>query len=210
MDTETQAIAANFGIKDKYAVGFGVNIFDPGTINGYSADDEKTGNINAGDYSIRVGLSTRGDISYGALLSYFRQRLSSEIGSGYGFGFGVTYNYFPARISLSADNIGPNFKIGNSQAPLPARVSLSGWIPLQSQFTNLNIDLTYSRAYGYRISGGAEYSPVKNFFLRAGSGTATPISAGLGLGFLNFQFDYAFVPSTHFGDRHIFSLSTTR
>ncbi len=210
MDTKSQAVSANLPIMENYAFGIGVHLFDPGNITGYNEDNQKTGQLKAGDFLIRFAMATKGRLNYGLSFSYYHQQLDNTIGRGYGLGFGVTYESGLSRISISADNIGPDFKIGSSSVPLPSQIALSGWFPIQNSFLNLSGDLIYNRESGFRAVAGIEYSPVTGFFVRAGSNNETPVSLGLGYSLNNYGFDYSYTPSSLFGDRHNFSVTMSR
>lgn len=207
LDTRSEAFALGLSLGENYTLGIGIHILEPGEIIGYTPDDIKTGNVNAGDYLIRLGLSSQGALAYGFSLSYYRQQLDDRIGNGLGFGFGITGEIGSGTLAITGDNIGPNFKIEQSSYPLPQRYSISGWFPLSNNYVNLNVDLTYNRAFGFRGSAGIEYSPVSGFFVRAGSNIDIPLSVGLGINRKNLAFDYSYIPSDLFGNRQIFSVS---
>ncbi len=210
MDMRSEAAAVNFSLGEGYSMGLGVHVLDPGEITGYTADNVRTGNIKSGDILMRLGLSRGGNLSYGLSVSYYSQRLDDQSGKGLGFGFGISHDFAAARLALTADNIGPDFKIGNSSSPLPAKYSLSAWIPLHSYSIDMNLDLSYKRNIGLVPSAGLEYSPISGFFVRAGSNNDTPLSIGLGFATNKIGIDYSYLPSGLFGDRHIFSFSVYR
>lgn len=207
MDMRSEAAAVDFSPGESYSFGAGVHIFDPGEITGYTADNVKTGNIKSGDILIRLGLSRGGKLSYGLSVSYYSQRLDDQLSRGFGVGFGISHDFTVARLALTGDNIGPDFKIGNSSSPLPSRYSLSAWIPLRNYFIDINLDLSYKRNIGIVPSAGLQYSPISGFFIRAGSNNDTPLSVGLGFSTDKIGIDYSYLPSGLFGDRHIFSFS---
>ena len=128
----------------------------------------------------------------------------------YGFGFGIASMVGQNRVGLSVENIGPNFKIGGTSSPLPAKAALSGWFPIRSRFINLTTDIVYSLESGILLAGGMEYSPLEGFAVRAGSNTEEPLSLGLGISGGSFGLDYSYVPSELFGDRHLFSVTFSR
>ena len=210
MDTKSQAVSANLPLSGNYRFGFGAHIFDPGAITGYDSEGQKTGGLNSGDYLLRFALSSQGALSYGLSVSYYYQQLDNIVGRGYGFGFGLSHENGIGRISLSADNIGPDFKIGGASMPLPSRIALSGWLPMQSRFISLSGDIIYSRESGFGVAAGLDYSPVTGFSFRAGSNIETPVSLGLGYAYDNIGLDYSYIPSGLFGDRHNFSVTMSR
>jgi len=205
LDTRSQAASAGFSLNDDYSLGLGVHIFDPGDVDGYSADNVELGKIKSGDYLLRLGLARRGRLSYGVSFSFYGQRLDNYVGRGIGMGMGISRDFSLGRLALTADNIGPDFKIGGSSSPLPLRYSISAWLPLKANYLDIVIDLSYQRSLGIRASAGLEYSPISGFFIRAGTNSEIPITVGLGLTRGMIGFDYSYFPSGIFGDRHIFS-----
>lgn len=210
LDTRLQAAAAGLPITDEMSAAFGVSVYDPGKIDGYSSENVETGDVKSGDMLLRMGISRIGDLSYGISVSYYSQRLDDQTGKGFGFGLGIAREFIIGRLALTADNVGPDFKIGGDSSPLPQRYSLSAWIPLKNYYMNIVCDLSYKRGLGIGASGGIEYSPVSGFFVRAGTNAKNPISLGLGLTIRDMEVDYSYFPSGTFGDRHFFSLSITR
>lgn len=210
MDTRSQAVSINMPVDSRYSFALGVDIFDPGEITGYDEEGQKTGGIKSGDYLVRLGFASSGLLNYGITFSYYEQHLADIVGRGYGFGLGLSYELGLNRVGLSVDNIGPNFKIGQSSAPLPYRIALSGWFPIRSNFINLSTDFIYSRETDFRFVGGIEYSPLNGFFFRAGGNNDIPLSMGMGITGGSFDFDYSYVPSELFGARHSFSVTIHR
>ncbi|UCC79492.1 MAG: hypothetical protein JSW64_14690 [Candidatus Zixiibacteriota bacterium] len=210
MDTRSQAVSLNMPVDPRYSFALGVDIFDPGEITGYDEEGQKTGSIKSGDYLVRLAFASSNPLNYGVTFSYYEQHLADIVGRGYGFGLGLSYELGLNRLGLSVENIGPNFKIGQSSAPLPYRIALSGWFPIRSNFINLSADLIYSREMEFLFAGGIEYSPLDGFFFRAGGNNDIPFSMGAGISGGNFDFDYSYVPSGLFGARHSFSVTIAR
>lgn len=209
MDTKSQAVSLSAPLNSVYSIGFGINIFDPGGIEGFDDLGNRIGDVNAGDYLVRLALSSRRNINYGFSMSYYEQRLDDIIGRGYGFGMGISGDLGVNRIGLSLDNIGPAFKMGESSDPLPTKIALSGWFPFQNRFINLSADMIYSLETGFRVAGGFEYSPFEGLFFRAGGNNDTPFSLGFGISNGALDIDYCYIPSDLFGERHLFSFSIT-
>lgn len=210
LDTRSEAAAAGFPIGERISAGLGIHIFQAGEIEGYTADNIKTGNIQSGDYLLRLGLSRNGDLSYGISFSYYSQRLDDRIGKGIGLGMGISRDFSFGRLAVTADNIGPDFKIGGSSSPLPQRYSVSAWVPLTKYWANVVFDLSYKPYIGFKASGGIEYSPLNGFAIRAGTNSQTPIAIGMGMNRANIGLDYTYFPSGIFGDRHIFSFTVSK
>ncbi len=210
LDSRSEAVAVALPIDDIISTGLGIYMFQPGVIEGYDSDNNRIGNLKSGDYLIRLSLARRGDVSYGLSFSLYGQRLDDQLGQGVGIGFGLSREFAYGRLALTADNFGPDFKIGTGAAPLPQRYSVSAWAPLREYRINVSLDLSYKPYIGFKPSGGIEYSPVSGFALRAGSNRDTPVAFGVGLHLGNIGLDYTYFPSGTFGDRHIISFSATK
>ncbi len=210
LDTRSEALAVAIPVGDKLSAGLGVHIFESGDIDGYSADNESIGNVISGDYLVRFSLAKAGEISYGMSFSFYGQRLDDSIGKGVGIGFGVSRDFRRGRLSLTADNFGPDFKIGTGSAPLPQRYSVSAWVPLSAYRMSIIFDLTYKLSLGFKPSGGLEFSPIAGFAIRAGTNSQTPIAIGMGMNRGNIGLDYTYAASGIFGDRHIFSFTVSK
>jgi hypothetical protein len=210
MDTRSQAAAVNLPLGRNNSFAVGINIFDPGEISGYDSDGQMTGDLRSGDLLIRLGYASRNRLNFGFTVSYYEQRLDNLVGRGYGFGFGLYHDLGQNRIGLSAENLGPDFKIGQSSSPLPAKIAVSGLFPIRGRFIDLSTDFIYSLETGFGIAGGLEYSPVEGFYVRAGSNIDIPVSMGVGFSGSNFELDYSYTPSDIFGSRHFFSVTVSR
>ncbi|MEE9554003.1 MAG: hypothetical protein V3W18_06860 [candidate division Zixibacteria bacterium] len=210
LDTRSEAVAVGIPVGERLSAGFGIHAFQPGDIDGYSAGDVNIGNIKSGDYLMRFSLARAGEISYGVSFSYYSHRLDDQIGNGVGIGFGISREFRQGRLSVTADNFGPDFKIGAGSAPLPQRYSVSAWLPLTRHYMNIIIDLTYKLNIGFRPSGGLEYSPLSGFAIRAGTNSETPLALGLGMNRGGIGLDYSYFPSGVFGERHIFSFTVSK
>lgn len=210
LDTRLEAFALAANLGGGFTLGLGALLFSPGQITGYSADNLRTGSIDAGDRAIKLALSKQGRISWGVSASYYHQRLDSQMGNGLGAGAGISAETQMGRFSLTADNLGPAFTVASLSAPLPARLSISGWIPLFKASVGLSLDLSYGYLIGMTGGAGLEYSLFDGFQLRAGSNNSNPVAFGFGLSHNNVAIDYSYIPPGDFGDRHILSLVLTK
>jgi hypothetical protein len=210
LDTRSDAMAVTAGLGQGFYWGLGAIIFSPGEIIGYSPDNVKTGTLDAGDRVMKLAVSRTGKLSVGLSTSIYNEKLDDCTGTGLGFGGGITAETDWGRFSISADNLGPDFKIGSSSAPLPRRFSVSGWVPLRRIPIDLIFDFSQKYGIGTSAAAGLEYRVLKSLLLRTGAGTA--VSWGLGLRLIrgNIAIDYSYVPPVDFGDKHIFSLVLTK
>ncbi len=208
LDTRTEAFAGAVRLGNDITLACGAYFFKPGDIEGYSNNDEKTGNIAVGDRLLRLaGSINKGDFSCGISISQYNQQLDDLYGNGWGLGAGISIETMVGRLALSADNIGPDFKIGGSSSPLPTRLAISAWAPLYNDLINLNLDIISRRSLGLSVAAGLEYRAFNGFSLRAGSTRFDPVSLGFRIFTAQLSLDYSYIPLSEFGDRHIFSVS---
>ncbi len=114
------------------------------------------------------------------------------------------------KFGLAFKNIIPGNNLGNDELPMSVNAGISRYFTNAKLLADLDIDIVSDRALLFR--GGCEWSPVDLLKLRLGfdqkpnAGSAmTNMSAGVGLEFKTFSFDYAYhtfagLPelSTHF------------
>lgn len=205
LDTRSQALSITFSLGRRFVMGLGADIFDPGGINGYSAENVSTGNVPAGERLIRLALARNGYLSYGVSVSHFSQRLDDLSGRGFGMGAGVALKTNYGDFAAAIDNVGPDFKIGSARLPLPSRYSLSASRPLVENKLIVSGAIGYNEARGWESSGGIEYQLVRGLNLLGGSNQGDPLALGLQINSGNFAFYYSYIPLSRFGDRHIFS-----
>ena len=210
LDTRSEAAAAVLRLTSRFSLGVAMHFFSPGYIEGYSEDNTKTGGVDAGDRLIRVAVAKNGDISWGLAASFYNEKLANRVGNGFGLGAGMSMQKGPGRFGANIDNLGPEFKVGESSTPLPTRYSLSAWVPIHNGFWNLNFDIAYINGPGFLGSLGMEYIVLDGLALRAGGNNQDPLSLGLGIKSGKLSFDYAYIPLSSFGDRHIISASFTK
>ena len=210
LDTRSQALAIAVDLGRNLTLGLGALFFSPGNITGYTQDNIRTGSIDAGDRVVKLALSRSGGISVGIAASIYNQRLDNRTGTGFGAGAGIAVETELGRFALTADNIGPEYKIGSLAAPLPGRISFSGWIPIFDAPVMLSYDLTYRYEMGLGGSAGIEYRPLNGFGVRAGSNNSNPLAFGLFLSQGRMGFDYSYIPPGKFGDKHILSFNLTK
>ena len=210
LDTHSEAASAAIPLGDKYTMALGMHLFSPGEITRYDANNQKGGDINAGDRLVRLGLSKRGEISYGFSLSYYNQRLDDRTGNGFGIGGGITLETDYGRYSFTAENWGPDFSIAGSSSPLPSRLSLSGLYFLTMYPVDLSFDISYRNHDSFRGALGIEYSPFNGLGLILGGNNADFISMGVRFTADIISIDYSYIPKSDFGDRHIFDIKISK
>ncbi len=211
LDTRTEAFAVSISLKRGFAFGAAAYFLDNGKIEGYSNDNVRIGNVNSGDRLLRVGLAYAWEkLSFGISFSQYNQQLAELSANGWGIGAGASIESQWGRFGFTADNIGPDFKIGRASAPLPGRFVFSAWVPFFENRADLNIDFILRRYQQAMVAAGIEYRLIENLALRLGSEKYDHLSLGFRLSSGKIAFDYSYIPQRTFGDRHIFSFSIVK
>ena len=206
IDTRSEILAVSVKLDDRWTLGAGFLLFDPGNIEGYSINNSKIGNIEAGSRMARLGVSSSGKISYGLSVSYYQERLDDRTGNGLGLGAGLSSETDYGRFAMTVDNLGPEFAIGDRSAPLPRRITFSGWLPLNSGLWEFSFDMSHRFGVGFLGAVGLQYNLSEGLALRAGANNNEPLAAGLRIAAGKVAFDYSFIPQKSFGDKHLFSI----
>ena len=210
LDTYSDAFAAGLRLNHRVTLAAAVHLFSPGEIVRYSEENYRAGTLRAGDRLARLGLAVRGKYLYGFSISYYNQTLDDVTGNGLGFSGGITFETKYGQFAVSADNVGPKFKIDGEKFALPARYSLSAWRPIQENMLNLGVDFSYRQGLGFGLAAGLEYTPINGLGLMAGANSADLISVGMRFTSGIMAIDYSFIPRSQFGDRHIFDISFSK
>jgi len=182
-----------------------------GSIAGYDADNNPTGDFSPANATITVATGRQfGDhVSFGFAGKYFQEDLGTGSFSGWAFDLGALYRNGPFALGLAAANLGPSVAIGNASYPLPRyfRVGVSYLIDGRL-LTSTDVQLD---AYGSgAVCQGAEYRLLPNLFVRAGyrhqsesdGNAGNPWTVGGGLLVAGAHFDYNYLPSGVLGDIH--------
>jgi hypothetical protein len=211
LDMRAETFAAAINLEHGFSIGAAAYFLSLGKIEGYSADNMKTGDIYSGDRLLRLALAThRDEFMIGLSVSQYNQHLAEQTGNGWGLGGGISYEHRLGRLAITVDNIGPKFKIGGSSTSLPEKLAFSAGIPLHNNLVSLSLDMMINRNEKTGIAAGLEYHLTNNLALRAGGNRLDPIALGFRLAADKLAFDYSYIPRSIFGDRHIFSVSFLR
>jgi len=192
----------------------GVFLFDTdyGSIAGYDYKGDPVGNVGTGSslYSLGCGYSF-GKLEVGASFSQISQKLSSENEGGITAAcFGGAFKFLIFRVGFSRFIPSGEIDYGQGSAPQKVPGVTRAGINFKIYRFLLTGGMSSPAAGDSYTTAGLVFSPLDCFNLRAGINTINSIikfSAGAGLAFENFSFDYAF-GDTEFGNKiHNVSLS---
>lgn len=171
-------------------------------------------------FSAGYGWKTGRDLSLGGALKVIRQSIDDKSGSSFALDLGVLKD-FTWRGDLwtggfSVQNIGPGVKFISKRYDLPLifKAGVSRRLPDSGALIALEADKPIDNYPSFIL--GAEYPLTSMLALRTGYkyrlygnelGPWSGFSAGAGISFSRFSFDYAFSPFGDLGNSHRFSLN---
>lgn len=212
-------LAANFKIKEFYKVGIALGYL-------YTSDIPKTiraENIEGtetigyfGVYNILIAICNSLKISekssFGINLKYVSEKIdeykSSTIAYDTGFSYRVSKNIYSG---ISILNMAPYIKFIEKKENLPLNFKFGIMVNIWN--FNFNFDINKFIDNKIEIHSGTELKLFKRFFARAGykynfgKRNTDNFSAGCGIKFNKFNFDYAFVPYNFLGATHRIGIS---
>lgn len=186
------------------AVGLNTTSVDDIEVRTRPGDAESKFNANFFWGSLSTGFHLTKNISAGLSVKYIYEGLFTEEAMGIGFNFGAYYEDVIPNLGLgiSVRNIGSMNKLRTESTKLPSELNTG--IKYYFALDNFNSNLIIAAGYKKYLedefdhfSGGIEWIFRDMIALRTGyiSGFDTKsITAGLGLMWNGFVFDYAYVP----------------
>jgi len=182
--------------------------------------DQPLETFSAHDMAAGLSLSYlfRRDISLGITGRFLYQQIYVEEASGFSSDLGIAYRpaFYPITFAAALRNIGKMNALQQEVPPLPSNfgAGVSGQVFKREDFALRGMaDALIYFDDDVRIHAGLEGSYKSLLFLRLGYQTGSElrkISAGAGLSWTRFAFDYAYQPlSEEFEASHRFALSIT-
>jgi hypothetical protein len=211
---------AALGIPLPYgAIGVDVTSLSYGQIDGYSADDQPTGDVSAGD--LAAGLSyayaLKNGLALGVTGRFLREKIDYAVATGASFDAGLQYlpNASSGLLShvsfgAAAQNLGPGIRFESEKAPLPRQWSLGVGLDGFQKRLQSHVEIRKPLDRTAFAAVGAEYWLLRALALRVGYETRDAlgpgVGAGIGLRIKAVQLDYAWRPSGDLGNSHVISL----
>lgn len=169
-DVNSQFAGFKMPLKGKKAsVGASLLYFNVPGIEGYDANGNATGDLEANAYSGALSYSKAMDtrLSFGANVKLISQKLASESGQGFAADFGLQIWQKPLALGLGLYNVGPKLSIGgfSNSLPLNLRVGLGYYFAKDMVFA---ADFEKPNDADSKFHLGAEWKIRSNLGLRAG------------------------------------------
>ena len=219
-DTNYQWASYTLPLKKIGAVGFGVQLMNYGKIDTYDITGLKTGDISPNDMAISASYSTKvtNYIDVGATAKYITSTIKNTAATE-AIDVGGIYwlSDYNLRVAIAARNIGGKLKYVNEEEPLPETI-VAGFCYEINENLQVISDInfpTYSDTY---FGTGAEYTfnlingiklDCRGGYNSVNSNTngLTNVSAGFGLTYKAYRFDYAFMPFGDLGSANLLSVN---
>jgi len=202
------------------SIGLAVQYLNYGSIKSYDTTGLATGELNPNAMAVSVGyaknINTK--LAVGASAKYISSKLNNSA-TAMAIDAGLVYAILPdkAKVGLSVANLGTKLKYLEDEENLPQNIKLGGNYNITKNLnTILDFNMpTYADAY---FGIGAEYMIVAiantQLAFRAGYNSqntntkgTTNLSAGFGISYKNYSFDYAFLPYGDIGNANLISFS---
>lgn len=199
--------------------GVGVQYLSYGSIQQLDENGLQTGSFSPTDMCISLSYA-RGykGIDFGANIKYVSLKIV-ESASAYALDLGAQYKLLSGRLilGLAAQNMGTQIKFINEADPLPFNIKLGGAYQISSNWLAV-LDVNAPTDNTVYIGAGTEYSMKVNDKIgltgRAGyntentrTGGTNGVTAGIGIRYMDYCLDYAFVPYGDLGNTSRISLS---
>lgn len=201
-------------------VGLGVNYTGVSDIEIRTTSGTPLGKFDAHYFfaSLSSAFELMDDIKAGLTVKFINEDIFTDYASGYGFDFGVNYATPIKNLTASTvlRNIGSMSELRNEGSKLPAEVRIgSAYLyEIENYETEILVGAEVNKYLAlddYHINIASEISYKKLLSLRVGYQAfyeSKGVTAGLGLSYGNFSFDYALTPFYYsLGSGHSFSVN---
>lgn len=221
MTFEHLSLAAPFSRTATAAIS--ISYVNYGEIEGYDSYDNPTGPL-ASTYdlatAVSLGLQTSDNFYLGGTVRYISMALNNNSSSGLAFDIGMQWHLDRVSIGAALVNLGSPIDMFGREENIPTAFRIGAAVyPVNAPLT-ITAEVDNRFHDNTLVKGGAEYSPMNNYFLRAGYEFSPgqevrtvdrSFSLGMGAKFGKSQIDYTFSPSYVIGaeEIHRFTLTVT-
>jgi hypothetical protein len=191
-----------------------------GGLQGYDQSGQIVEVENFHNMALTAGLSRRFDrlgLSVGGDVTYLREHLPNADGSGFAYSLGAGYQFGSNRLTASAENVGGKISFPSGDYPIRNRLVLGyGRVVMVGRSTlDIGAEVSASSSQYERFRVGGTYAVNRYLLLSGGldhaansaNQPAVPFSAGVGMRFDRFAFDYAYTPQEYFSSTHTVSFA---
>ena len=197
--------------------GLGLQYVSYGSIDKVDNTNTSDGSFSPLDMALYLSYANSYDrLNFGLNLKYIYSKIE-ESASAIALDLGATYKFYNDKTSIGAaiTNLGTSMKFNKESEDLPLLFKIGASHYLFDEWL-VSLDLNFPKDNEFYFNLGTQYSievaDDLNFALRAGYEGRNKdipgfnwINLGFGLEYLDFKFDYAFVPYGDIGMTHRFS-----
>lgn len=196
-------------------LGFGVSYLHMGDIDKTTVDnpDGDGETFTSTDQAIAIAAARMfGDVSLGFSIKYVQEKIDDVSASSPALDLGLGYKMNDLMLGAAITNIGGSLKWDKESDPLPMTLKAGVGYMLMDGDLILSLDINKPNDAGIRGGLGVEYTIAKIVAVRAGykiNYDIYDLTAGIGIKYGNFAFDFAYVPVSEdlLGNTQKFSLS---
>lgn len=207
--------------RDWGVFGLGVQYLSYGGMKKIDDTGLETGDFRPGDLCASLSYATQsGGINLGANIKYISLTIEHNA-VAYAADLGAQYKVLDSRLTLglAVQNIGTKAAFINEADALPFNIKLGGAYALQNNWCAV-LDFNAPVDNEANVGAGTEYCyMISNTVAVAGrvgyttrtlkTGGFNGMTAGFGLTYLDYTFDYAFVPYGELGNTHRLSFGVS-
>ena len=200
-------------------VGIGVQYLSYGSLNQTDISGLDVGTFTPNGLAISLGYARSiNGFDLGANVKYISSTILNTA-SAYAVDLGAMRRFWNNKLSLgvSMQNMGTSLQYESDQEPLPFNIRVGAAYKIQGNWliaSDLNAPIDGPQYYGFGTEYMQRLSPEVEVGIRAGyntqnvnTGGSTGFTAGLGVKYLDYSIDYAFVPYGNLGSTNRISLS---
>lgn len=217
-DMRYSAVGATIPIRGAGHLSVGSTLLYSGGLEGYDDALNVVSEENYYDLGARLGYGYEFDqigVSVGLGMTYIRQHLYPEAGSGVAFTAGASYQFGQNLFHAVVRDVGGSVDFSSRSYKVDAQSILGAARRFQTDFGNVIAggQFVASDATGNSLQFGVDYELNQFFTIRTGyeqasSGTdrQNPLNAGFGLSYGNVMVEYAYSSRDYFDGSHTFSM----
>lgn len=206
----TEYLGYAYPVNKRVVTGFSLTYLSvDGMVERTISGDESGRTFGSEDFAAVGGLALRISpaISAGGSIKFISESIKDRSDSAAAFDAGMLYERPGMKLGAALQNAGTSVKLGQDAFGLPLAVK-TGIDYYLSDSCDLALDITKGLPGPTDTRLGAEWVATDHFVLRAGykvnpdTNTGSGLSAGFGLSYKRYFFDYAILPYGDFGVTH--------
>lgn len=211
-----------YPVSDTGAVGIGAQYLSYGDLKATDETGTEISNLRPYDLAVTISYASNiSDILAGINVKYISSQIK-ERADAFAIDVGGMYKFTKRRrhigsIGIAVQNVGTKMKFVSESESLPMNIKLGGLYRIAGSNWIYVLDVNFPIDNSINVGTGTEYTYKIDDDMsvsgRVGYNTKTKdieglkgLTAGFGIGYFNYNIDYAFVPFGNLGNTHRMSL----